>query len=112
MSYYAEGSGVQEVNLGFNTSESSNPSEWSLILPGGVFLAEGDGWRLLPDNTVVISGKTGNITIARFNYGLEEDNSPFYVKHSVAIITAVAVAATIGAAVIVKVKNRTGGSMT
>jgi archaellum component FlaF (FlaF/FlaG flagellin family) len=108
LSYNVEGEGTQEVNLGSNSSDPSDPSEWTVILPGSIFLAEGSGWKLLPDDTVVISGKTGNITIARYNYGLEVDNRPFYEQHSIAILTAIAVAAAASIGAIIKIKNRTG----
>lgn len=105
--YFVEGEGIQEINLGFNSSERSDPSEWSVILPGSIFLAEGAEWRLLSDDTVVIIGQTGNISVARYNYGLEADNNPFYVQHSIAILTGIAVAATVGFCVIIKVRIKT-----
>lgn len=105
--YFAEGEGIQEMNLGFNSSERSDPSEWSIILPGSIFLAEGADWKLLSDDTVVINGQTGNISVARYNYGLELDNRPFYVQHSIAILTGIAVVATIVFCIIIQVRIKT-----
>ncbi|XHH09495.1 MAG: hypothetical protein ACFCUE_02390 [Candidatus Bathyarchaeia archaeon] len=104
--YYVEGVGEQVVNLGFNTSKPSNPSEWTVIAPGNVFLAEGENWRLLPDDTLVLWGVTGNLTVARYNYGYPEDNRPFYQQHSIIILTAIAVAVTVTVATVIKLKTK------
>lgn len=102
-----DGLGRQTANLGLNVSRSTNPSEWSVITPGSIFLAEGEGWKLLPDNTVVVTGLTGNFTIAHYNLGLYNDeNLPFYQKHSVAIITAIVLTSTITAAVAINLRGR------
>jgi hypothetical protein len=104
--FYVEGDGIQSINLGFNSSKSSNPSEWTVIAPGSVFLAEGEKWQLLPDDTLIVKGVTGNLTIARYNYGFPVDNRPFYQQHSIIILTAVAVAITVTAATVIKVKTK------
>jgi hypothetical protein len=104
--YYVEGNGEQAINLGFNSSGSSDPSEWTVIAPGNVFLAEGQNWQLLPDNTMVLYGVTGNLTVARYNYGYPIDNRPFYLQHSVIILTAVAVTVTVTAATVIKLKTK------
>lgn len=104
--YYVEGNGEQAVNLGFNSSRPSDPSEWMVIAPGNVFLAEGQNWQLLPDDTLVIQGVTGNLTIARYNYGYPVDNQPFYLQHSIIILTAVAVAITVTVATVIKLKTK------
>jgi hypothetical protein len=106
--YYAEGLGEQTVNLGFNSSVPSDPSEWTVITTGNVFLAEGQNWHLLPDNTMFINGITGNVTIARYNYGYPVDNRPFYLQHSVIILTSVAVALTVTVATVIKLKTKRG----
>jgi hypothetical protein len=104
--YYAEGLGEQTVNFGFNSSTQSNPSEWTVVTEGNVFLAEGQNWRLLPDNTLNIQGVTGNLTVARYNYGYPVDNQPFYMQHSVIILIAIAVAVTVTLATIIKLKTK------
>jgi len=102
-----DGLGRQTVNLGLNVSRSTNPSEWSVITPGSIFLAEGEGWKLLPDNTVVVTGLTGNFSIAHYNLGLDNDeNLPFHQKHSVAIITAIVLTSTIAAAMAINLRGR------
>jgi hypothetical protein len=104
--FYVEGDGEQTVNLGFNSSKPSDPSEWTVVIPGSVFLAEGEHWQLLPDDTIVIEGVTGNLTIARYNYGYATDDRPFYMQHSVIIATAIAVVITVTAATVIKVKTK------
>jgi hypothetical protein len=103
--YYVQGDGEQAINLGFNSSRQSDPSEWTIIAPGSVFLAEGQNWHLIPDNTIIVNGVTGNLTVARYNYGYPVDNRPFYEQHSIIILTAVAVAITVAAATVIKLKT-------
>ncbi len=103
-----EGSGKATVNLGVNATAPTNPAEWSVARPDNVFLGEGDGWRLLADNTVVVEGLTGYFSIMYFSFNMPSASSagPFYMQHSIAIITAVALAATVTAAVVVTRRRR------
>ncbi len=107
-----QGMGTQSVNLGLNTSRSTDASEWTVTIPetdgSTVFLAEGEGWTLLPDNTVVLVGITGNFSITHYSGFTAPNNSnlPFYQQHSIIIITAVLVAVTVSIAVVIKVKVR------
>lgn len=108
MNYYVEGEGEQAVNLGFNASQPSDPSEWTVITQDNVFYAEGQNWRLLPDDTMVIYGASGNLTVARYNYGYSTiDNQPFFMQHYVIILTAAAVAVTVTTATVIKLKTKT-----
>ena len=105
--YYAQGVGNQTVNLGLNFTQPTQPSEWSLSVPGGVFLAEGNNWKLLPNDSVVVSGLTGNVTVMHFGSFVPTDsNLPFYQRHSIAIITAVVLSTLVAIAVAVRVKGR------
>ena len=103
-----QGQGRQTVNLGLNTTQPTHASEWYITLPGPdrntIFLAENEGWVLLPDNTVVITGITGNLSITHYSGFSVPDNSnlPFYEQHSIIIITAALVAVTAAIAVVVK----------
>ncbi len=106
-----DGLGIQTVNLGLNVSKPTSSVEWSVTIPGPdgntVWLAENEGWKLLPDNTVVVTGITGNLSIVHYNFGLNIDgNLPFYQAHSVAIITAIVLASTVAVAVVIRVKVR------
>ncbi len=103
--YYVEG-GEQAINLGFNSTQSSDPSEWTVVNQDSVFFAEGSNWQLLPNDTLVVHGLSGNLTIARYSYGYQVDNRPFYLQHSVIILTAIAVAITITVATIIKFKTK------
>ncbi len=105
--YFAEGAGRQVFNLGVNGT--THPSEWWVTLTGisSVFLAEGKEWTLLPDNTVIVNGQTGNISVAHFNFGAtRESNLPFIEQHSVALATVAVVAATLSVAALISVKVR------
>jgi hypothetical protein len=101
-----EGQGRQAFNLGFNASSRADASEWTVITDGGVFLAEGEGWKLLADETLVLSGVTGSLTIARYGYGLGVDDRPFYMQHSIIILTGVAVAVTVTVATVIRFKSK------
>ena len=106
MSYSVEGHGKQIINFGFNESRKTRPNEWSVVIPDGVFLAEGDGWNLLPDNTVVIDRVESSVSIVHYVIEFPSDeNLPFYQRHSVAIITATVVAVTVAVALLIKMKG-------
>jgi len=105
------GVGTQTVNLGLNVSKRTSSSEWTVTIrgPAGstVFLAENEGWKLLSDDTVFVTGITGNLSIVHYNFGLNIDgNLPFYQAHSIAIITSIVLASTFAVAVVIKVKVR------
>lgn len=106
-----DGLGSQTVNLGLNGSKPTSSFEWSVTIPGPdgstVWLAENEGWRLLSDNTVVVTGITGNLSIVHYNFGLNiDENLPFYQAHSIAIITVIVLASTVAVAVVIRVKVR------
>ena len=107
-----QGQGRQTVNLGLNTTQPTHASEWYVTVPGAdgntVFLAENEGWILLPDNSVVVTGVTGNLSITHYGGFAVPDNSnlPFYEQHSIIIITTALVAVTVAVAVAIKFKAR------
>ncbi len=104
--YSVEGQGKQTINFGFDESRKTRPDEWSVVIPDSVFLAEGDGWNLLPDNTVVIDRVESTVSIVHYVLNFPSDEHlPFYQRHSVAIITAIVVAVTIACAVLIKIKG-------
>ncbi len=104
--FNVQGQGVQSVNLDLNTTKTTDQSEWLITVPNGVAVVHGIGWNLLRDNTVVLNGLKGNVTVSHFNYNYPIATGPFYVQHSIAIITAAVVAATIAVAVVIKFKVR------
>ena len=110
--YNVSGVGRQSVNLGLNVSKPTSSSEWSVTIPGPngktVFLAENEGWQLLPDNTVVVTGITGNLSVVHYNFGanINNENLPFYQAHSIAIITCIVLACTVAVAAVINVKVR------
>ena len=110
ISYSVQGQGKQTVNFDLNSSQSS-PTEWMVTVPGTetlVFLAEGEGWNLLPGNTVVVTGSTSNVTVVHFSILVPVDNSnlPFYQQHSVAIVTAAAFVITVAVALVIRTKRK------
>lgn len=111
--YFAEGAGRQVAYLGVNGT--THIYEWwvTISVPNSVFLAEGKDWQLLPDNTVIINDQTGNVSVTHFNFGITQDNNmPFYQRHSILIETAVLLIVTVvvGLVLSVKVRKRQHGS--
>jgi hypothetical protein len=105
LSYNAEGAGNQTVNLGLNASRSSS-DEWSVIVSDNVFLPMDEGWHLLSDNSVLVWGKTGNITVAHFGFNSEYKNLSFFLEHYVSIFTALLLVAIIFVAIVIRLRNR------
>jgi len=101
--YTAEGLGSQSIDLGLNSTES-DVTEWSVIVGDNIFLAEGDGWTLTPDGTIVVEGLEGNVTIAHFELGSFEKNVLFSLEHSVAILTGIVLVIVVVAAVATKIR--------
>jgi hypothetical protein len=105
--FSVEGQGKQSVNLGLNTTKRTNLSDWLITIPNGGIVVNGVGWNLLPDNTVVVNGLRGNVTISHFNYTMPASSGPFYVQHSITIITGAVAAAVIAVAVVIRIKVKT-----
>jgi hypothetical protein len=105
LSYYAEGAGNQTVNLGLTASRSSS-DEWSVIVSDNVFLPLGQDWSLMPDYSVLVWGRTGNVTVAHFGFNPEYITLSFFLQHYVGIFTTLLLAFVIFVAVIIKIRIR------
>ncbi len=106
LSYVTEGKGTQILNLGLGSGSQGEGYEWTVSFNGAV-ISEDDGWSISHDGTLVITGATGNISVIRFDFGnTAPSNLPFYQQHSIAIITALGVVATVTIAVVIKVRSR------
>jgi hypothetical protein len=108
LALYIEGWGSQTVNLGLNATEKRPAAEWSIITDNGaVFLAEGSGWKLLDDNSVLINYGPGNISV--IHYYLTDPsmaNLSFLAQHYVAILTGAVVAAAFAVAGVVSFRRK------
>ena len=72
-------------------------------------MAEGEGWTISNDGTLVVTGVTGNVSIVHWGFSensLPSSNLPSYLQHSVAIVIAMVVAVTVIVAIIIKVKSK------
>jgi hypothetical protein len=100
LGYFAQGLGQQVINMGI--ANAGNKVDW-VVFSNGTFVS--NGWNVSHNGTVTVTGLTGNITVIYFGFTDELGNSnlPFYEQHSVAIATAIALTATVGAAVAVNV---------
>ena len=103
-----EGWGTQTVNLGLNATEKRPAYEWSIITgDGSTFLAEGSGWKLLDDNSVLVNYGPGNLTV--IHYYLNDPSMAglsFFAQHYVVIFTGVAVTVTSVLAVVISFRRR------
>lgn len=105
--YNVEGVGTQKVNLGLDSSQTTHASEWGVTLPGSIFLAEGENWKLLPDNTVIIMGLTGSISVSHYGFSVESGrNTPFYLQHSIIITTIILLLIVIAITLAIKLKGK------
>jgi len=108
--YNVQGEGTQTVNLCLNTTQPTNAIEWTVTVPGGpgtIFLAEGDHWSLLPDNSVVVSGLTGNVSVSHYGFSVPNDSGlPFFQRHSLIFVTAVLLAVIVAVALVINFKVR------
>jgi hypothetical protein len=108
--YAVEGKGKQIFNFGL-VSQGGEWSgvDWSVITGNNVFIAEGEGWTISNDGTLIVTGATGNVSIVHWGFfenSLPSSNLPFYQQHSVAIAAAMVVAITVIVAIVIKVKSR------
>jgi hypothetical protein len=81
-------------------------SEWSVINQDSTFFAEGKHWQLLPDDTIIVHDLVGNLTVMRYNYGYHIDDGPFYLQHSISILTGIALTITVTITVVIKLKTK------
>jgi len=108
--YAVEGQGKQILNLGLGSQEGEwSGIDWSVITNNNVFIAEGEGWTISHDGTLVVTGATGNVSIVHWGFfenSIPSSNLPFYQQHSVAVVIAIVVAVTIIVAIVIKVKSK------
>jgi len=108
--YAVEGKGEQIFNFGLGSQGGEwSGVDWSVITGNNVFMAEGEGWTISNDGTLVVTGVTGNVSIVHWGFSensLPSSNLPSYLQHSVAIVIAMVVAVTVIVAIIIKVKSK------
>jgi hypothetical protein len=108
--YTATGEGTQTVDLDTDSTRRSHWSEWSIIVPrsGNYWPPEGQNWKLQPDNTVIVWGLTGNVSVSHYVFlGAYSDSSlPFYLQHSLAIVTAAVLATIVAATLVIQITLR------
>ncbi|MCL1969985.1 MAG: hypothetical protein FWF66_00730 [Candidatus Bathyarchaeota archaeon] len=97
--------GEQVINLGGDPSRPSHYSEWTVFNQDSVFFGEGKTWKLLPDETVIVKGLSGRLTVMRYSYGSFVDDRAFYLRHSVSITTGIIVALTVTLATVIKLRS-------
>jgi hypothetical protein len=108
LAFNVEGWGTQTVNLGLNATEKRPVSEWSVITgDGSTFLAEGSGWKLLDDNSVLVNYGPGNLTV--IHYYLNDPSMAglsFLAQHYVVIFTGIGVIVTVVLAAVINFRHR------
>jgi hypothetical protein len=102
--YQVEKQGEQTFNIGLPLIKG----EWSVLLEDD-FKGEGDGWQVAPDATLTITDAKSDVSIWYFGYPENfyvDDDTPFYLQHSVAITTAIVLASTTTIGFVIKRKNQ------
>ena len=80
VSYFVDGNGTQKVNLGLNTTYPTSSNEWNVVNANNEFLAEGENWTLLPDNSIIVpSHTTDNVTIMHLTTITNNSKSLFHL---------------------------------
>jgi hypothetical protein len=108
--YQIEGQGKQTFNIGVPLIKG----EWSVLLEDD-FKGEGDGWQVAPDATLTITDATSDVTIWYFGYPENfyvDVDTPFYLQHSVAIVTAIVLASTATIGLVIRRKNQRNSNKT
>jgi hypothetical protein len=102
--YDVQGQGTQTFNLGLNTTQSE-PYQWTIVTGAPiVFLVEGEGWSLLPNNTIIMRDASYNVSISRYGFTVGDRS-----QHSVVIATWVLTGCTVAAATGITFYNRRKG---
>jgi len=108
--YQVEGQGEQTFNIGVPLVKG----EWSVLLEDD-FKGEGDGWQVAPDATLTITDATLDVSIWYFGYPenfYDDDDTPFYLQHSIAIATIAALASTATIGFVIRRKNQENSNET
>jgi hypothetical protein len=111
--YNVVGVGSQSVRF-VDITQKTSSAEWSVIVPGAsggglVWLPQGQKWDVQPDNTVVVHGVTGNITVSRYNLGAFQptsSNQSFPFSHLIALITLGVLITVVALALVVKLVRK------
>lgn len=80
-------------------------NEWVVNLDGHPYVNQGNAWKLLPDDSLVITGALHNATVTHYTY-VDDGNLPFLQRHSIALVTVGVVALTLTFALLIRVKVR------
>jgi hypothetical protein len=109
--YIVVGEGKVTVNLGHSNAGQYGGSDWYVTKAGRgqtTFYAVGHDYVLGNDGTLTINGITGNVTITHsfLERALgNNSNLPFYLQHSVIIVTAIVLVLTFAVVIVIWLKN-------
>jgi hypothetical protein len=111
--YNVVGVGSQSVRF-VDITQKTSSAEWSVIVPGAsgkglVWLSQGQNWDMQPDNTVVVNGLTGNITVSRYNLSAFQPtsgNQSFPFSHLIALITFGVLIVVVTVALVIKLVRK------
>jgi hypothetical protein len=108
--YSVEGEGKQIFNFGQQTHV--NGVDWTIVKTlnrKNTFLTPGTDYTISSNGTFIVNGGTGNFSIAHYNFynnNLLHSNLPFYLQHSVAIVTSAVIAIFVVLSTVIAVRNR------
>ena len=109
--YIVVGEGKVTVNLGQSNAGQYGGSDWYVTKAGRgqtTFYAVGHDYVLGKDGSLTINGITGNVTITHSfleRASGNNSNMPFYLQHSVIIVTAIVAVLTFVIVMVIWLKN-------
>lgn len=109
--YIVSGVGTQTVRF-LDLQQQTKSFEWAVTVPsatnGTAWTSEGQNWELQANNTILVYGLVGNVSITRYLFGGSsiDANLPFPLQHSIAIVTVGVLIAVVAAAIVVKTTGR------
>jgi hypothetical protein len=93
--YDIKGHGTQTIDLGLNTTQPSEPYQWTITTGHNIFLVSGDGWTLYPNGTITMLGAMNNASLSRYGYTVDRSQHSVSITVGILTVCTVAVAATI-----------------
>lgn len=110
--YRIVGEGKVTVNFGTSNANQYSGSDWYVTKAGRnqtIFFTLGHDYVLANDGTLTINGLTGNISVTHVflnGYLGNTSNLPFYQQHSVIIATALVLAVSVAAVIVIRLKTK------
>ncbi len=97
------------MGLGYQEKGVGTGAEWNVVFGTRAITEEGDGWTLLHNGTLVVTGASANenVTILHYVFPVSStSNLPFYQQQSVAITVVIVFVLTVAIAAVIKIRSK------